>query len=444
MTAPTAVALDPGAHFTRIAHITPDGTPALVELPGTVPGEGLPTPGGAGGHHGTALRAAYAAFRQQYGTPEQVVVVIPQHDRAEQARRATDVLAALHGTDPMPRLRTLGTPHAVLALLRHAGAATGARYAVCDLGATAAEVSLCTLAPGSVAVTATARHAPGDGLAAGFDAALLTGAGLPDEDSARRALAEARASEGAAQRQEIALGRSVRHPGRYDDTVVLEVAGHGVTLGVLRRALDRLTTGLDAALDRVADGQPAAHVIAVGGAARSGPLRRHLTQRRGAPVPLPGGTDPALAAAFGAALVAAGRIDPADRYPYAVFVGTHCTVGGTPRADDLLISPAGALEPGGPTVFAEADGHRVRVRTRPVGATAQRRVPIQVRDASGGHPTPVRAVTVSAAPEGTRFHVGVRLAVDGTAHLVLHPTSSGTPSEHLLGALPTDIEGAHP
>ncbi|MEU9166302.1 hypothetical protein AB0D34_00560 [Streptomyces sp. NPDC048420] len=439
-----AVAIDPGARFTRVAHVGPDGTPALVALPGTVPGEGLPTSGAAGGHHGAALRTAYAAYRRQYGTPERIVVVVPQHDRPGEARRATDVLTALHGPDPMPRVLALGTPHAVLALLRHAGTATGARYAVCDLGATAAELSLCALTAGSVAVTGTARHAPAEGFAASFDAAVLAGAGLPDDETTRLALAEARAGDGVVQRLEIALGRSAGRPGHYDETVVLEVAGRPVTVAVLRRALDRLTAGLDTVLDRTADGQPAPQVVAVGGAARSARLRRHLTQRRGAPAPLPTGTDPALAAAFGAALVAAGRIDPADRYPHVVFVGTHRTVDGLPRGEELLVCPAGSLEPGGPTVFARTGEERVRLRTTAAGNAADRPVRIQVRDARGGHATPVRTLTVPAAPEGTRFHVGVRLAADGTARLVLEPLGSGQPSEHPLGPLPTDIEGARP
>ncbi|MGX1371860.1 hypothetical protein RKD19_007219 [Streptomyces canus] len=443
MNAP-AVAIDPGARYTRIAHLGPDGTPALVALPGTVPGEGLPTSGAAGGHRGAGLEAAYTAYRRQYGTPDRVVVVVPQHARADEARRATDVLTALHGTDPMPRVRPLGTPHAVLALLRHAGTATSPRYAVCDLGATAAEVSLCALTAGAVAVTGTARHAPAEGFAAGFDAAVLAGAGLADDEAARAALAEALATDGVVQRMELALGRSAGRPGAYGETEVLEVAGRPVTVAVLRQALERLTSGLDTVLDRTADGQPAAQVVTVGGAARSAPLRRHLTQRRGAPAPLPDGTDPALAAAFGAALVAAGRIDPADRYPHAVSVGTHRTVDGLPRSEELLICPAGSLEPGGPTVFARAGDERVRLRTSTSGGAAGRPVRIQVRDARHGAAAPVRTLTVPPAPEGTRFHVGVRLTADGTARLVLAPLGSGPASEHTLGTLPTDIEGARP
>ncbi|MFC0602484.1 hypothetical protein [Streptomyces palmae] len=439
MTAPTAIAIDAGARFTRIAHLGEDGTPVPAELPGSVPGEGLPTPVGTGGHRGAALRDAYAAYREHRGTPERVVLVVPQQDRADHARRAVDVLTALHGTDPMPRLRVLGAPHAVMALLRHTATATAPRYTVCDLGAGAVEVSLCAFTAGSVAVTGSARYGPAGGYGAASDAALLDGAGLPDDDAGRRALDQARARQGAAQRLDVALRRTARHPGRYEDTVVLQVAGRDITAGMVRRALDRLAAGLDRALAEARGGRPAPPVVAVGGGARFGPLLRHLADRQGEPVALPGGVDPAHAAVFGAALVAAGRVDPADRYPYAVSVGTHRTAAGRPRAEELLISPAGALEPGGATVFAESGGRRVLVRTGPAGA---RPVRIQVRDAESGAVTSAGTLTIPPGAEGARFHVGVRIAADGTARLVLHPLGSGTPSEHPLGALPTDIEGA--
>jgi hypothetical protein len=442
MTKANAIAIDVGARFTRIARVGADGTPALAGLPGTVPGEGLPTPGDAGLHRGAALRAAYAAYREHCGTPEHVVLVVPQRDRAEHARRAADVLTALHGTDPMPRLRALSTPHAVLALLRHAGTATADRYAVCDLGGTAAEVSVCAVAAGSVAVTGSAGYAPADGYGAGFDAALLAGAGLPDDEAGLRALAGARAQEGAGQRLDIALEGAERRPGRYEDTVVHQVAGRDVTVGVVRQALARLVAGIDHAVDEARGDQPLPSVVLVGGLARLGPLLRHLTGRHGTPAVLPGGVDPALAAAFGAGLVAAGQVDPADRYPYAVCVATHRTVAGEPRAQELLISPAGTLEPGGATVFAETGGQRVRVRTGPAGATSARPVRIQVRDTGGGAATPAGTPVLPPSAEGARFHVGVRIAVDGTASLVLHPLGSGTPSEYPLGVLPTDIEGA--
>ncbi|MEU1671184.1 hypothetical protein ABZ752_04015 [Streptomyces roseifaciens] len=446
MTVSAAIAVDAGARFTRVARVTADGRPVLAELPGLLSEEGLPVPGRHGGDRDAALRAAYAAYVEHYGTPERVVLVVPQQDRAGHVRRATDVLTELHRAGPVPHLRTLGTPHAVMALLRHAGTATAPSYAVCDLGATAAEVSVCSLAPGAVVVTGSARHAPAGGYGAGFDAAVLAGAGLPDDEAARRELAWARAQEGAAQRIDTALERTARRPGpRYESAVVHQVAGRPVTAGVVHRALDRLTGGLDRVLDEALTGQPAPPVAAVGGAARFGPLIRHLTGRQSAPVALPGGVDPALAAVFGAALVAAGQADPADRYPYAVSVGTHRTVAGELRAEALLISPAGALEPGGEAVFAETGGQRVRFRAGPAGPagrTAARTVRIRVHDAEGGSGTPVGALSIPPGGEEERFHVGVRIADDGTARLVLQPLGDGAPGEYPLGVLPTDLEGA--
>lgn len=228
-------------------------------------------------------------------------------------------------------------------------------------------------------------------------------------------------------------------------------------------------------------------MIAVGGPARSGALLRHLTGRLGRPVPLPDGTDPALAAVFGAALVAGGHIDPADRYPHAVAVRVHRTVVGRPRDEELLISPPGTLEPGGATVFAEAGGDRVRVRTGsadgaggraegtagpadrtggradgtagPAGGTGGREVRIVVRAAGSGAVAPAGVVTVPPSGDGARFHVGVRLAVDGTARLVLQPLGRSRPGVHPaedgmaaqppceefeLGVLPSDLQPDSP
>ncbi|MFB6988907.1 MULTISPECIES: hypothetical protein [unclassified Streptomyces] len=435
----TAVAVDLGSRYVRIARVGAHGVPELVELPGAVPGEGLPAPSGAGTRRGTALRAAYTAYRRHHDVPDRLVVVVPQQDRAEYARCAADTVAALHGTGRAPRVRALGTPHAVLTLLRYAGAAGVGRHAVCDLGATAAEVSVCVVTSGAVAVTGAARHAPADGYGACFDAALLSDAGLPDDEAGRLALAAVRAEDGAARRLDLALGRADRNPDRYDATAVHHVAGRDISAGAVRSALGRLTAGLDRALAEALGGGPVAHLVAVGGGARFAPLVRHLAGSGRPLTPLPAGTDPALAAVFGAALVAENRIDPADRYPYAVWVGAHRTVVGRPEDRELLISGAGVLEPGGPTVFAETDGQRLGVRTGPAGAAAGRPVRVRVRDPEGGGSAAVRTLTLPGGAEGDRFHVGVRIAVDGSARLVLHPLHSGTPSEFPLGNLPTDL-----
>lgn len=292
-----AIAIDAGARFTRIALLGADGVPELARLPGSVPGEGLPVPPGA--QHGAALRAAYAAYCAGSGVPDRVVLVVHEQDRAGQARRAVDTLASVHGTDRAPRIRVLGTPHAVLALLRHAGVAT-ARYAVCELGASAVEVSVCVPAGASVAVAGTARHAPDEGYGAGFDRALLAAVGLPDDDTGLRVLAGLRAQEGAAARLGVALRRAVSRGGRYDDTPVHQVDGREITAGVVRVALEQLTADLDHALDRALGGDrtpapggaPARPAVAVGGAARfapwpnaSPPVRGRSSRCRATPTP---------------------------------------------------------------------------------------------------------------------------------------------------------------
>ncbi|WP_369263080.1 sugar kinase [Streptomyces sp. R35] len=515
-----AIAVDAGTRFLRVARTRADGTPELVELPGTVPGEGLPTPAGVRGDRGAALRAAYTTYREHCGPPGQVVLVVPPQERTVPP-----------GDGRMPRPRLLDTPRAVLALLRHAGTRTAPRLLVCDLGASAAEVTACAVVGGAVTVARVGRYAPADdGYGAAFDAAVLAGAGLPTDDpEVLREYCEARAQN--ARRTEVVLDRMAARPDRADrsaDTVLYEVAGRAITAGMVYRALDRLTDGLDRALDGLTEARATGPdpsrtpVIAVGGPARFGAFLRHLTGRLGRPVPLPDGTDPALAAVFGAALVAGGHTDPADRYPHAVAVRVHRTVVGRPRDEELLISPPGTLEPGGATVFAEAGGERVRVRTgsadgaggraggtagpvdgaggwadgaagsadgaggraegmagpvdrtggradgtaRPADGTAGpaegaggREVRIVVRAAGSGAVAPAGVVTVPPSGDGARFHVGVRLAVDGTARLVLQPVGRSRPGvdpaedgllaqpppeEFPLGVLPADPQPDSP
>ncbi|MET8740886.1 hypothetical protein [Streptomyces sp. NPDC004728] len=452
----SAVAIDIGSRYARIARVGAHGAPELVELPGAVPGEGLPVPAGEDGRRDAALHAVCSAYVGQHGVPDRLVIVAPRRDRSGPPGHGADASAGLHGTGRTPPPSVLSTPHAVLALLRHAGTATAGRYVVCDLGAAAAEVSVCVVTAGAVAVAGSARHAPADGYGAGFEAALLAEAGLLCDEAGRRVLAGVRAEDGAALRLDLALDRAERNPERFDATAVHRVAGRDITAGAVRLALRRLAAGLDLAtaeaLDDAApteEAPPSAAqapartavdgLVAVGGTARFAPLLRHLTGGGRPLVPLPAGTDPALAAVYGAALVAAGLADPADRYPYAVCVGAHRTAAGRPENQELLVSGAGLLEPGGAAVFAEAGGERLRVRTGPAGAAAGRSVEVRVRDPEGAVSVPVRTLALPGGAEDDRFHLGVRLALDGTARLVLHPLDAGAPVEFPLGELPTDL-----
>ncbi|MFF5335800.1 hypothetical protein [Streptomyces sp. NPDC013181] len=430
----TSLALDPGTRHVRLARVGPAGLPEPVELPGAVPGDGLPVPATAAGDRGAALRAAYDAYLRHHDAPDRLIVVVPPHDRAHHARRAADALAGPPATAPAPDIRTLTTPHAVLALLRHTGGAGAGRYAVCDLGASAATVSVCVVTRSAVAVAATARHAPDDGYGAAFDTALLTRSGLTPDDAGHRALAAARAAPGAARRLALVLERAARDPGRLDTAAVHHVAGRPVTAGTLRAALPPLTDGLDRALRDALGPAAATPLVLTGGVARLDPLRPHLDAAGRPLTALPDGTDPAHAAVLGAALVAAGRADPADRYPYEVWIGAHRTEAGHPADRELLLSAAGALEPGGPPVFAEADGHRIGVRTR-----AGHPVRVRVGDPATGAGGPVGTLTLPGGGPADRYHVGVRLAVDGTAALVLQPLGAGPPGAFPLGTLPADI-----
>ncbi|MCX4851178.1 sugar kinase [Streptomyces sp. NBC_00893] len=443
MTAPAepAVAVDAGSRFLRVARVDADGAPRLVDLPGAVPGEGLPTPAGVRGDRDAALGMAYAAYRDHCGTPGQLVLVVPH---GEQARSAPDF------GGPPPWL--VGAPHAVLALLRHAGGPPVSPLLVCDLGAAGVDIARCALVGGTVTVFRATRHGPEHGgYGAAFDRAVLDGAGLAvDDPDVLRRLDLARAEN--ARRTEVALDRMAARPDlaeRSADTVVHEVAGREITAGVVHRALTRLTDGLDRALADARTGPDRTPVVAVGGAARSGAVARHLADRLGPPVPLPEGTDPALAAVLGAALVAAGRVDAGDRYPHAVAVRVHRTVHGRPRDGELLISPPGTLVPGGATVFAETDGERVRFGTATAGGSGAREVRLLVRRSGAEAGVPAAVVTVPAVAE-ERFHVGMRVTAEGAAHLVLqplgrvrsgaHPPGAGLPPEEFpLGVLPVDV-----
>lgn len=62
-----------------------------------------------------------------------------------------------------------------------------------------------------------------------------------------------------------------------------------------------------------------------------------------------------------------------------------------------------------------------------------------MRDPEGAVSVPVRTLALPGGAEDDRFHLGVRLAVDGTARLVLRPLDAGAPAEFPLGELPTDL-----
>lgn len=427
-----SIALEIGVRHARVARVGADGVPRLVELAGSVPGEGLPLSAAASASYQEALRESYRQYRDRYGPAERVVAVVPPHALAEHARAAGEVFPP---TGSGPGLRVLAAPVAVLALLRQHGTLAAGRYLVCDLGARSAELSLCAVSGQSVALESVQRAAPPEGLGDGFDAALLAGAGLSaTAPAARDALAAARSGDGVGRRLDLAVEHAAR-PGKevYGTVQVLTVLDREVTAGGVLASWRPVA----AVLGRLAGGMPhGPAVVAVGGLARLSLAGRFLAAGRQA-ADLPEEVDPALAAVLGGALVAAGAVDPGDRYPNAVYVLAHGAVAGELSSRELLVAAPNTLEPGGPTVFSEPGGQRVRVRTDPDG---RRPVQIGVR-AEGGAGAQVLALPLPPSAPGARWHVGVRLTVEGTALLVLRSPDASQSTEYPLGVLPNDPEG---
>ncbi|MEY9947679.1 hypothetical protein [Kitasatospora sp. GAS1066B] len=429
-----SLAVDVGTRFVRLAHLDTAGRPVLADLAGAVPGEGLPVaPGQAGGQ---VLAAGCAAFRDRFGVPESVVLLCPDSARAECSRTIAEVFGSARSA--LPRLRPLHPAAAALALLRHDGQEPVGSWALCELGAAAVAVTVCAATPHGLALLGAVRRAPSGGFGAAFDDALV-GAGPGGADAASlEALRYARRVPGFAERLDLAVGRAERNPTRYDDTPVLWVGALEVPAGTVRRALVPLREQLRQALaeataDATTDAPP---VVVVGGMARL-PAVRRLVGDPGRLVELPGGTDPALAAVLGAALVAAGRVDPADRYPYTVVVGTRRVRHGRLAAAELTLCPAGSLIPEAPAVFAAEGGRRVAVGG---AGQAPREVEVWVRGVDGGPSVRVGSARLPASAPEERFHVGVALALDGRARLVLRPLGGGAPHEYPLGRLPGVLE----
>ncbi|MFD7825993.1 hypothetical protein [Kitasatospora sp. NPDC059803] len=425
-----SLAIDVGTRFVRFAHLDAAGRPVLADLEGAVPGEGLPVAPGRAGQ--LVLAEGCAAFLAHHGPPDAVVLLCPPAQSAAYSR----VIVECFGTDPdtfaPPRL--LRPAVAVLALLRHNGGAQQGTWAVCELGAVAVEVTVCSLTPHRLTVLRTVRRPPHGGYGAAFDAAV-TGAGPGGADAASlAALGQALGAPGAGERLDLSLARAELDPARHDDTPVLWLGDREVPAGILRRALLPLREELRQALAEAAVG--ALSTIVVGGAARLAALRRQVGEPGGC-VELPVGVDPALAAVLGASLVAAGRVDAADRYPHALVIGTRRVRHGRLTSADLTLCPPGALVPAAPAVFAREGGRPVAVGG---AGDVPREVEIWAREADGGRTVRAGSARLPASTPDERFHVGVALALDGTAWLVLRPVDGGASHEYTLGELPSDFE----
>ncbi|MFF7976096.1 hypothetical protein [Streptomyces sp. NPDC007905] len=441
MNALHALALDIGTRYARLAVARPGaGPPRPVPLPGEVPGEGLPLSAAVRGRPVAALREAYGTYLARYGPPAGAVVVLPRRFAQASAGPATAALAE----EGCPRVRAIGSAHALLALVRHtagAAAADTGEYLVCDAGARAVDAARCTLTGPSVLLRATAEATgPTGRLGAELDAALLAAAGLPDDDEGHRRLAAARLDDPGGRRLGLAVARAMRHPDPFDEIPVHRLGDRDITAGTVRTSLPPLIDAVRRALDEVAAPPGAVRqppLLLAGGLARLEPLTRRLAERHRL-LPLPADVDPGHAAAAGGALVAAGLADPGDRYPYALRISTHRRTAGRLHTEELELAPAGSLEPGGATVFATGDGRPAQVLP---DATAGRPLRIEAVGPDG-RPAPFPDVTLPAGTPDGLCRVGVRVGADGAAALVLRPVANGTDAEtHLpLGPLPVPPE----
>ncbi|MEU7467699.1 hypothetical protein AB0A94_03890 [Streptomyces sp. NPDC044984] len=441
MNPPHTLALDIGTRYARLAVARPGAAPPRpVPLPGDVPGEGLPLSAAVRGRPVAALREAYGAYLARYGPPAGAVVVLPRRTAQASAGPATAALAA----EGCPRVRAIGTAHALLALVRHAAGAaadTAEEYLVCDAGARAVDAARCTPAGPSVLLRATAEATgPTGRLGAELDAALLAAAGLPDDEEGHRRLAAARLDDPGGRRLGLAVARAVRRPDPFDEIPVHRLGDRDVTAGTVRTSLPPLIDAVRQALDEVAAPPGAAArppLLLAGGLARLEPLTRQLAERHRL-LPLPADVDPGYAAAAGGALVAAGLADPGDRYPYAVRISTHRRAAGRLHTEALELAPAGALEPGGDIVFAARDGRPVQVLP---DAAAGRPLRIEAVGPDG-RPVPLPDVTLPAGTPDGPCRVGVRVGADGAAALVLRPVANGADAETRLplGPLPVPPE----
>ncbi|MCX4750120.1 hypothetical protein OG455_32175 [Kitasatospora sp. NBC_01287] len=441
-----SLAIDIGTRFVRFAHLDAAGRPGLADLEGALPGEGLPVAPGRAGQ--LVLAEGCAAFLARHGPPDAVVLLCPP----AQSAACSQVIVECFGTDPgaFPPPRLLRPAVAVLALLRHDGGAQQGTWAVCELGAAAVEITVCSLAPHRLTVLRTVRRRPHGGYGAAFDDAVtdavtdaathavtdaVTDAGPGGADAASlAALGQALGAPGAGERLDLSLARAELDPARHDDTPVLWLRGREVPAGILRRALLPLREELRQALaEATIDALP---TVVVGGAARLAALRRQAGGTGGC-VELPGGVDPALAAVLGASLVAAGRVDAADRYPHALVIGTRRVRHGRLTSAELTLCPPGALVPAAPAVFACEGGRPVAVGG---AGDVPREVEVWAREADGGRTVRAGSARLPASTPDERFHVGVALALDGTARLVLRPADGGASHEYPLGELPGDFE----
>jgi hypothetical protein len=330
--------------------------------------------------------------------------------------------------------------------------ATASRIAVIDAGAGAIDLSLCTANGREVRVADSMRIAgreawlggnPVDALvvdrppvlAECLAAAVAASAEPRFERNGRspvywwREFERALANETSRDRLETVLRRASEPRHRHGSATALRFGGLDVTATELMKACEPVSlpavTALGRLLDRQADPRwsrfgsgDATRLVLLGGLNALLPLRSAFLTAVGVDpdrpdgVVLPGNDDLLGAAARGAALIAADRGDPGDRYPYALHLTVNRIVRDKLVTEDLML--VGGVDEG------------VLVTVRPAASVQPDPLPIPVTLVTpGAQPVPAEFKPTSPPPPGV-YRVGLRGGADCPA-VVLQPATGGTP-----------------
>ena len=371
-----SIGVDLGSAFVKVAEMGADGVPVPVEHPDLVPGHGIPR---HGADPASALRRALQPVQP--------------------LRRRRVVVAA---TQPFPGVEVVEPAIAAAAWARRDGAPDPGLLLVVDLGADGCRAVLCRIEDGLVGVVERAHAEHGFGVA--FDRAVLAAAQQQDEADLWRA----RRSVPAATVRETVAFAELRP--RFADTPIFGAGPYRVAA-----ALDAWRPLADLAryvVSQIRVDEPVSLLMA-GGMADFPPALGTITEGSAT---VDGPAERAYTAAFGAALIAAGKVTAGDRLPHPVTLRIRqIRAGLLVTADVPLPRPAGP--DGEPVYAAEAFG---------VGGLLTE--PVLDMRADG---TAWSVAVPQLLPETGTFQVGLRLR-EGRPELMLAPAGGGSATAHRL------------
>ncbi|MFD0577943.1 hypothetical protein [Dactylosporangium darangshiense] len=314
---------------------------------------------------------------------------------------------------------------AVTAALLHTDpdATDARRVLVCDLGAGRFAFTLCSRDGGRILVVDEALVEPaGPGMLA--DLLGTAGAG----EGAAAAFERTAPSDRVLQ---DVLTRAAADPELWSDTPVAELADGPLAAGAMLAWAEPTAGRIGAALAELAARQPD-HVplapgdraVVLGGFAG---VPQFVAAVRAAvePVVRVDGAGRWALAATGAALAAAGVVDPVPRYPHAVAVHAHRVAGG------LLADEVVELLPAGRPWTAEAARDTAGTAIVTVFGDDGGPLPLLVRDLGEGAGRAVATVPAGQPPAGT-YRIGAHVDPSGRGVVTMRDEAAGTVRAYLL------------